>query len=68
MVARRVGADAAAKPLGTVGAVIVVVMVAAAALADLLSPYGFAQTSLSERFIAMNGRTGSAPISSGATC
>jgi len=42
------------KPLGTVGAVIVVVMVGAAALADLLSPYGFAQTSLSERFIAMN--------------
>jgi peptide/nickel transport system permease protein len=42
------------KPLGTIGAVIVVVMVAAAALAELLSPYGFAQTSLSERFIAMN--------------
>src|SRR5262245_58618803 len=42
------------KPLGTVGAVIVVVMIAAAALAELLSPYGFAQTSLTERFIAMN--------------
>jgi peptide/nickel transport system permease protein len=42
------------KPLGTVGAVIVVVMIAAAALAELLSPYGFAQTSLMERFIAMN--------------
>jgi peptide/nickel transport system permease protein len=42
------------KPLGTVGAVIVVVMVGAAAFADLLSPYGFAQTSLGERFIAMS--------------
>jgi peptide/nickel transport system permease protein len=42
------------KPLGTVGAVIVVVMVGAAAFAELLSPYGFAQTSLSERFIAMS--------------
>ena len=43
------------KPLGTVGAVIVLVMVGAAAFAELLSPYGFAQTSLTERFIAMNG-------------
>jgi peptide/nickel transport system permease protein len=42
------------KPLGTVGAVIVVVMVGAAVFAELLSPYGFAQTSLRERFIAMN--------------
>jgi peptide/nickel transport system permease protein len=42
------------KPLGTVGAVIVVVMVGAAALADVLSPYGFAQTSLRERFISMS--------------
>ena len=42
------------KPLGTVGAVIVLIMLAAAALADLVSPYGFAQTSLPERFIAMN--------------
>jgi peptide/nickel transport system permease protein len=42
------------KPLGTVGLVIVVVMVGAAALAELLSPYGFAQTSLQERFIAMS--------------
>jgi peptide/nickel transport system permease protein len=42
------------KPLGTVGAAIVVVMVGAAAFAELLSPYGFAQTSLSERFITMN--------------
>ena len=42
------------KPLGTVGAVIVVIMIAAAALADVLSPYGFAQTSLRERFISMS--------------
>jgi peptide/nickel transport system permease protein len=42
------------KPLGTVGAVIVLVMVGAAAFAGLLSPYGFAQTSLCERFIAMS--------------
>jgi peptide/nickel transport system permease protein len=42
------------KPLGTVGAVIVIVMVGAAALADVLSPYGFAQTSLRERFISMS--------------
>jgi peptide/nickel transport system permease protein len=42
------------KPLGTVGAVIVVVMVGAAAFAELLSPYGFSQTSLRERFIVMN--------------
>jgi len=43
------------KPLGTIGGVIVVVMLAAALLADIVVPYGFAQTSLSERFIAMNG-------------
>src|SRR5882672_10720715 len=42
------------KPLGTIGGVIVVVMLAAAVLADLVAPYGFAQTSLRERFIAMN--------------
>ena len=42
------------KPLGTVGAVIVVIMVGAAIFAELLSPYGFAQTSLRERFISMN--------------
>jgi peptide/nickel transport system permease protein len=42
------------KPLGTVGAVIVVVMIGAAAFAEVLSPYGFAQTSLRERFIAMS--------------
>jgi peptide/nickel transport system permease protein len=42
------------KPLGTIGGVIVVVMLAAAVLADVVTPYGFAQTSLRERFIAMN--------------
>src|SRR5262245_50960267 len=39
------------KPLGTVGAVIVVVMLASAVLADVIAPYGFAETSLRERFI-----------------
>src|SRR6202795_746802 len=43
------------KPLGTVGSVIVVVMLAAAVLAEWITPYGFAQTSLRERFISMNG-------------
>jgi peptide/nickel transport system permease protein len=43
------------KPLGTIGGVIVVVMLAAAVLADIVSPYGFAQTSLRERFIVLNG-------------
>jgi peptide/nickel transport system permease protein len=43
------------KPLGTIGSVIVVVMLAAAVLADWVAPYNFAQTSLRERFIAMNG-------------
>jgi len=42
------------KPLGTIGGVIVVVMLAAAVLADVVTPYGFAQTSLRERFITMN--------------
>ena len=43
------------KPLGTIGGVIVVVMLAAAVLADVVTPYGFSQTSLPERFITMNG-------------
>jgi peptide/nickel transport system permease protein len=43
------------KPLGTIGGAIVVVMLAAAVLADVVTPYGFSQTSLPERFIAMNG-------------
>jgi peptide/nickel transport system permease protein len=42
------------KPLGTVGAAIVLVMLAAAVLADVISPFGYAQTSLRERFIAMS--------------
>jgi peptide/nickel transport system permease protein len=42
------------KPLGTIGGAIVVVMLAAAVLADVVTPYGFSQTSLPERFIAMN--------------
>ena len=42
------------KPLGTVGLAIVLVMIGAAAFAELLSPYGCAQTSLRERFISMN--------------
>src|SRR5213593_320295 len=42
------------KPLGTVGGAIVLVMLAAAVLADVVSPYGYSQTSLRERFIAMN--------------
>ena len=42
------------KPLGTVGAAIVLVMIGAAAFAELLSPYGFAETSLKDRFIAMS--------------
>jgi len=42
------------KPLGSAGAVIVVVMLAAAVLADVIVPYGYAQTSLRERFIAMD--------------
>jgi peptide/nickel transport system permease protein len=43
------------KPLGTVGGIIVVAMLAAAVLADVLTPYGFAETNLRERFIFMNG-------------
>jgi peptide/nickel transport system permease protein len=42
------------KPLGTLGGVIVLVMLLAAAFADVLTPYGFAQTSLRERFITMS--------------
>jgi peptide/nickel transport system permease protein len=37
------------KPLGTLGAVIVLVMLGAAVLADVVAPYGFAETSLRER-------------------
>ncbi|MBI4635277.1 MAG: ABC transporter permease [Candidatus Rokubacteria bacterium] len=42
------------KPLGTLGGVIIAVMLAAALGADVLTPYGFAQTSLRERFVTMN--------------
>jgi len=42
------------KPLGTIGGAIVLVMLLAAALADVLTPYGFAETSLRERFITMS--------------
>jgi peptide/nickel transport system permease protein len=42
------------KPLGTIGGAIVLVMLLAAVFADLLTPYGYAQTNLRERFIAMN--------------
>src|SRR5438067_12379948 len=39
------------KPLGTVGGGIVVVM-----LADVISPYGYAQTSLRERFVSVSAQ------------
>jgi peptide/nickel transport system permease protein len=42
------------KPLGTIGGAIVLVMLLSAVLADVLTPYGFAETSLRERFIATN--------------
>jgi len=42
------------KPLGTIGGVIVVVMLAAAVLADWIAPFGYAQTSLRERFIPVS--------------
>src|ERR671925_975798 len=42
------------KPLGTLGGVIVLVMLLAAVLADVLTPYGFAETNLRERFVAMS--------------
>ncbi|HEX5815629.1 MAG TPA: ABC transporter permease [Methylomirabilota bacterium] len=44
------------KPLGTLGAVIVLVMLTAAVLADVIAPYAYAETSLRERFVAMNAR------------
>ena len=40
------------KPLGTIGGATVLVMLLSAVLADVLTPYGFAQTNLRERFIA----------------
>jgi peptide/nickel transport system permease protein len=44
------------KPLGTIGGAIVLLMLAGAVLADVVSPYGYAQTSLRERFIAMSAQ------------
>jgi peptide/nickel transport system permease protein len=44
------------KPLGTLGAVIVLVMLTAAVLADVIAPYAYTETSLTERFVAMNAR------------
>ncbi len=43
------------KPLGTIGGAIVLVMLLSAVFADVVTPYGFSQTSLRERFIAVNG-------------
>jgi peptide/nickel transport system permease protein len=43
------------KPLGTGGAVIVLLMLLGAVLADVLSPYGFAETNLRERFESSSG-------------
>jgi peptide/nickel transport system permease protein len=43
-----------AKPLGTLGGAIVLGMLAAAVLADVIAPYGYAQTSLRERFIVVS--------------
>jgi peptide/nickel transport system permease protein len=42
------------KPLGVLGGVIVLGMLLGAIFADVLTPYGFSQTSLRERFIAMS--------------
>jgi peptide/nickel transport system permease protein len=44
------------KPLGVVGGVIVVAMLLAAIFADVLTPYGFSQTNLRERFIATSAQ------------
>jgi peptide/nickel transport system permease protein len=42
------------KPLGTLGGVIVVVMLAGAILADVVTPYGFAETNLRSRLVPSN--------------
>jgi peptide/nickel transport system permease protein len=42
------------KPLGTIGGAIVIVMLLAAVLASVLTPYGFAETNLRERFVPMS--------------
>ena len=43
------------KPLGTIGGMIVLAMLLGAMFADVLTPYGYAQTNLRERFIPVNG-------------
>jgi len=42
------------KPLGTVGGLIVLTMLGAAVLANVITPYGYSQTSLPERFLSMS--------------
>jgi peptide/nickel transport system permease protein len=42
------------KPLGTLGGLIVLVMLSAAVLADSITVYGFAETSLRDRFAAIS--------------
>lgn len=42
------------KPLGTIGGAIVLGMLLLAVFADVLTPYGFAETNLRERFITTN--------------
>jgi peptide/nickel transport system permease protein len=42
------------KPLGTAGGLIVLTMLGAAMLADVITPYGYSQTSLAERFQSMS--------------
>src|SRR2546422_8152380 len=42
------------KPLGTIGGALVLVMLLAAVLASVLTPYGFAETNRRERFVSMN--------------
>jgi peptide/nickel transport system permease protein len=42
------------KPLGTLGGVIVVVMLAGAVLADVVTPYGFSETNLRARLVSSN--------------
>jgi len=42
------------KPLGTIGGALVLVMLLAAVLASVLTPYGFAETNLRERFVSMS--------------
>jgi peptide/nickel transport system permease protein len=43
------------KPLGTIGGAIVVGMLLLAVFADVLTPYGYAETNLRARFVTMSG-------------